>query len=405
MTFISRLKTRFEGKKLISDRTKKVLKLATSIVEKIPSKKDSTAQTIVKLMSIADDIDSARTVKKPTLAEVLKPYGVVPKTSALFVSMFHETKLNEDFVMGHQVVEGHSFYEAISKEHGTLIFTRNWDNKPEPTFYHSADFDFARVLQRTWDNYNGRIHFEIRWNKSVYSTFSAVANPLYGTDESRMNEMVARHRRFQVDQRTRAYMFHGEPGTGKTSFAIAFADKVGGRILRVDAQSFAMVSVSDIIFLIDALSPDFILIDDVDKADVGMSLPTILGILQEIKQHDGKTSLLLTANIITNFDKGFLRPGRVDTWVSFDPPNPTQRRDIIKGYVNAEKVKVDDSLLEELVVTTEGLTQDYLRETAQCLKYDDPSDIIANIKLMQNYLGKAKPKPKPKDEKADDEKK
>lgn len=375
--------------------TKKLLRFASQITERIPKKGDTTLQVALKVMSIIDVAENLREGKKTELPEIVERLDLASKTNGVFPSMFFGTKLHEDFRLDRYSVDGMYVVEAISKEHGNLLFVEKYDKRYEATFYHSRSFDFDKVLQRTWDIYGGRVHFEIYWDRHAFSSFSTIPNPLYGRDAERMEEIVARHRKFQLDGRTRAYMFYGPPGTGKTSFALAFAERVGSRVMRVDAKSFSMVSVTDIIFIIDALEPDFIMIDDIDKADVSVSLPTILGILSEIKQHTKNTSLLLTANTIDRFDHGLLRPGRIDTWVSVDKPDELQRREIIMGYLKNEQLSIDSDVVTNLVSLTDGLTQDYLREVAECLKYDDPCDVVSTITLMRKLLGRPSAVTKP----------
>jgi SpoVK/Ycf46/Vps4 family AAA+-type ATPase len=149
-----------------------------------------------------------------------------------------------------------------------------------------------------------------------------------------------------------------------------------------------MVSSSEINFIIEALQPDFIMVDDVDKADVNHSLPAILGILQELKQHKTKTSLLLTANTVAGFDHGLLRPGRIDTWMTFDPPNADDRRNIINGYLAEAKHVVSEDVVENFVKITADLTQDYLREIAQRLKYEEIEEVVDVIMSMRKLLRK-----------------
>jgi len=375
-------------KGIIPKKAKKALHLATMIVDKIPRRGDSTLQKFVKILSIADAVESTIQVKPTEITEIVERLELTTTTNTVFASMFFGTKLQEQFELKQRMFDGHTIVEATNAEHGTLIFIERWEKQYNPTFYHTKGFDFEKVLQQTWDLYDGRLQFELRWDKSVYTSFSTVPNPLYGDDAARMDKLVARHRRYQLDKMSRAYMMYGAPGTGKTSFAMAFADRIGNRILRIDARSFSMVSVSEVIFIIDALQPDFIMVDDVDKADVNNSLPTILGILQELKMHKTKTSLLLTANVVSTFDHGLLRPGRIDTWMTFGTPDAAARRQIIEGYMNDAKLVVSDDIIDKFVAVTEDLTQDYLREIAQRLKYEEVDEIIEVIMSMRELLKK-----------------
>lgn len=383
------IRNHIRDKGIIPKKAKKALHLATLIVDKIPKRGDSMLQKIVKVLSIADAVENTIQVKPTEIAGIVDRLDLGTTTNSVFASMFFGTKIQEQFELKQYMLDGHMIVEATNAEHGMLLFIERWEKQYNPTFYHTKGFDFEKVLQQTWDLYDGRLQFELRWDKCNYTSFSTVPNPLFGEDAKRMEKLVVRHRRYQVDNVSRAYMMYGAPGTGKTSFAMAFADRIGNRVLRIDARSFSMVSVSEVIFIVDALRPDFIMVDDVDKADVNSSLPTILGILQELKMHKTKTSLLLTANVIDKFDHGLLRPGRIDTWMTFGTPDDATRRQIIEGYMQEANMNVTDEVIDKFVAITADLTQDYLREIAQRLKYEEVDEIVEVIMSMRKLLNKA----------------
>lgn len=118
--------------------------------------------------------------------------------------------------------------------------------------------------------------------------------------------------------------------------------------------------------------------------------------------HKTKTSLLLTANVVASFDHGLLRPGRIDTWMTFGMPDADERRRIIKGYMNEANVVISDDIIENFVMITADLTQDYLREIAQRLKYEEVGEIVEVIMSMRKLLNK--PSLKEKDESKKEEK-
>jgi ATP-dependent 26S proteasome regulatory subunit len=86
-------------------------------------------------------------------------------------------------------------------------------------------------------------------------------------------------------------------------------------------------------FLLDGLRPEFVIIDDLDKADLSKVVPTILDLLQKFKVDYPDTSVILSANNTENFDPGLLRPGRIDTWYEFTLPDADERREILTRYL------------------------------------------------------------------------
>jgi predicted AAA+ superfamily ATPase len=395
MSIVS-IRDHIREKGIIPKKVKTALTIATKIYDKVPRKGDHPIHIVLKLMSIADSIESSLQTKKTEISAIVERLGLATTTNTVFASMFFGTKLQEQFELKRYILDGNPVIEAINPEFGRLLFIERWEKQYSPTFYHTKGFNFEKILKWTWELYDGRLQFEINWSKSTYTTFSRIANPLYGKDAERMDKVVERHMRYLKAGKPRAYMFYGAPGTGKTSFALAFAQRIGDRILRIDARSFSMISVAEIIFIIDALQPDFIMVDDVDKADVNHSLPTILNIIQELKTHNSKTSLMLTANNVGHFDHGLLRPGRIDSWLVFNPPDADERNHIIRGYLAEAEVELDNRTIEEFVKLTDGLTQDYLREVAQRLKYESVEEVITLITSMRKLLGKPDVKPEEK---------
>lgn len=388
MSAIISVRDHIRDKGIIPKPVKKVLGIATRIYDKVPRKGDSTWQVVLKLLSIADSIESSLQAKRTELSVVVERLGLEMTTNSVFTSMFFNTKLQDEFDIQRYALDGNLVVEATNPELGKLLFIERWEKQYSPTFYHNSGFDFQKILERTWELYENRLQFEISWSKSTYSSFSSVPNPLYGLDTARMDKMVTRHKKYLNDGMSRAYMFYGAPGTGKTSFALEFANRTGNRVLRIDARSFATVGSSEMTFIMDALKPDFIMVDDVDKADVNHSLPAILSILTELKMRKTRTSLLLTANNVGQFDPGLLRPGRVDTWITFDMPGANERREILLGYLKTAGIKLSDKSLEHYVHISADLTQDYLREIAQRLKHEEEEEVTDIIMNMRKLLKK-----------------
>jgi AAA+ superfamily predicted ATPase len=98
----------------------------------------------------------------------------------------------------------------------------------------------------------------------------------------------------------------------------------------------------------------------------------------------------MTANIVTNFDNGFYRPNRIDTWLEFKLPELEERKEVIRSYAKLFGVNLDAAIFERLAVESEGLSHDYLREIVSELKQSTPIDeVITLIQLMKTLLLKA----------------
>jgi hypothetical protein len=373
------------------------LKLASDIIPKLPAKDDTLLQVSVKMLGV---IDSAQGILFPTtrgniLDTIIDRYDLEEAKNEQFVSLFFDTDLYEQFkVHRFSLTDYMDVIDASHETYGRLFFIEYTYSSggPESTFYHSKGMEFSEILDGLWESHEGRLHVSVgvgehgSGTKSEFTEFTEWPNPLFGSMQDLMAKHVARHQRLMADKIPRSYMFYGPPGTGKSSFAIQFASRLGSRTLKMDAQSFTHVTLKDVAFLLTNLKPDFLVLDDVDKADVSKGLPTILEILQRFKS-DHALSVLLTANTITQFDLGFLRPGRIDTWVEFPLPEENERRDVIRCYVEQFKAHhVTAEQIAHLAKITSNLSQDYLREVAQLLCYDEIEEVTKTISTMQKLL-------------------
>lgn len=381
---------------LIPKKVRLGLRLATEIVPRLPARGDNLLQVCVKILSLIDSTTNIMSPAKQNALDLLiNQRGLVETKNEQFVSLFFDTNLYEQFnIRRYALTEYQDLIEASSPTFGDLLFIEyNYSNGgPESSFYHEKGMDFAEILRGMWDAYEGRLHVTIgsgqygSGTSSEFASFNEIPNPLYGPMKDRMEALVKRHRRFAIDKVPRSYMFYGRAGTGKSSFALLFAERIGGRSLKMDAQSLSFAHVRDISFLISNLQPDFLIIDDVDKADTAKGLPTLLEILQRFKNEYTSTSLIMTSNTTDTFDDGFLRPGRVDTWEEFKLPEAEERRALITKYVDEFKSPASTEHLDELVKLTEGLSHDYLREVALELRYDEIDHVVKTVTLMHALL-------------------
>ncbi len=390
------------------------MQLARALTQASPTKFDTPLGVVVKLGSALDSINTiVFEGQMDTLTRIGRERDLTMKTSEPFVQLYFHTTLRESFderrIMPDNTggVYGGSMeiVHAIHPECGEVYFCRMQGPQGQaslPSFYHSKDFDFERALSILWEQYDGRIQATVLrtiqgpFNTSQstqFSTFSTIPNPLYGPMHARMEHLVERQRRFKTDKVARSYMFYGDPGTGKSSFAEAFAERLGERTLRIDASALALMSVEDMNFLIKSLRPEFLLIDDMDKANMSSSVATLLSILQRFKTDYPDVTVLITANAITMFDPGFFRPGRIDTWIEFKAPTDEERTTILADYCKELKIATKAEDVARLVEASKGLTHDYVREIAYELRCDDVEHVVEHIEQMRALLGNTRGAP------------
>ena len=141
-------------------------------------------------------------------------------------------------------------------------------------------------------------------------------------------------------------------------------------------------------FLLSNLRPDFLLIDDVDKANADQALATLLDVLERFKSEHPHVTVIMTANMVSGFDHGMLRPGRIDTFVEFKLPRRSERGELLRRY-GVDGVSAAH-LLER---ATKGLSHDYVRELALALKHEALEDVLETARTMRRLLAATKPPP------------
>ncbi len=372
------------------------VELAKKLSESLPDKDDSAVRAAAKLVTTADAV---RSVLWPTVGDPVAVYvsqhGLRERRSEPFVRMFFATDLADKFTIGHVRMGDYRSLVDARGPMGHFAFVKSdYETHHEPTFYVGESVDMTSVLEALWASYNGRIHVTVAPGMygratSEFASFDEAAWPLFGEAPALLKSHVERFRRCKSNGVNRSYMLFGPPGTGKSLFAMKLAQECGRRTMKLSASSLQHASVKDILYLFENLSPDFLLIDDVDKVDVGNALSTLLEVLQRLKR--SSTAVVMTANAIDGFDVGLLRPERIDTWIEFGLPDVAERRAVLASYASAMQSTVPPRDLDELAQVSCGLSHDYLRELVTELRQNGSMpDTRAMISTMKRLLGSVK---------------
>jgi hypothetical protein len=370
---------------------RKVLRIASDVVQKLPTKDDGPLAVVVKAVAIAESVHSIGMGSYTSLAEMARDRGFEPRRSEQFVTLFFKTPLGASFsTRRYALTPYETVIEATALDgSGTLYFSA-CNGEVDENYYYSSGLQFGPVMARFWGEHEGRVHVSVSsygWRtKTEYETFPRSANPLYGKAQGDLKAFQIRHLRYLKDNVAKTYLFLGAPGTGKTTFALRFAEALGYRTCKMDATSLLHVRAKEFGDLLTQLAPDVMILDDVDKADLAKVMPTILEILERVKATHPETTIILTANSAKGMDPGFVRPGRLLVR-RFKLPTPAERRVVLSGYL--PEGKLSDKELNLLVEKTEGMSQDYLREAAEQLNYDSFAEVLAAIDEMHEIKGEA----------------
>ncbi|KAF1928367.1 putative BCS1-like ATPase [Didymella exigua CBS 183.55] len=165
----------------------------------------------------------------------------------------------------------------------------------------------------------------------------------------------------------RGYLFHGPPGTGKTSLSFALAGIFGLHIYCISLSEVGL-SEADLNKLFNELPRRcIVLLEDIDSAGLrrddepapepasptvpGSKAPTasdrpgprkslislagLLNVIDGVASHEGRV-LIMTTNRLETLDDALTRPGRVDIRIPFTLATRTQIRDIFRRMYGAD---------------------------------------------------------------------
>jgi hypothetical protein len=372
---------------------RRLLKTSGEILEKVPNKDDNTLVTAVKIVSLADAAYEYLNGKDDPALEYLNQFSLIKKTNGQFVSLFFSSFLKREFKITNTTVEqDQRVIRADVPNNGTLFFTEwTYDGgEKSDVFYHTEDFDFKKLLSDIWNIYGGKIYVSISeggWTRSkgaMFSQFPIPKDKIYGKAAPFLQKMIQKELQYRIDNIPRCFLFVGEPGTGKSSFAMHMTEK-SDRVLKFNAKGLHSISADNINFLLDGLEPEYIIIDDIDRVMISSSLATLLSILDMIKETHPDTVLILTANDADELSQALKRPGRIDEIIEFEAQDKDERKEILVGYLEAFKSNLSDNQVEMVVDATDGFTAAYMRELAIQAKYLSFDDLITFISNVNKY--------------------
>lgn len=378
--------------------------IARKLGETLPTKESGllrgAMQTVTAVHAVAG-IVSPRMNEDPMTAFVRR-HGLARSPEMHLGPLIFGTPIRRRFdVATSAISEGMNVTCASHPDVGSFYWRHGKDTDPEdlaewsPDCWQSAGASLEKIVELLWEVHEGRMragHSQRHGPVAmVIAPMPRVERAMYASAVPRLERLVARHRRFAARKIARAYMFHGAPGTGKTTCALAMADRLGTRLLRLEAVSGFTIGFNQLRASIGRLGPDFVLIDDVDKLHVDQR-GFLLDMVEGMKESLPGVGLLFTSNVVDVFDVGMMRPGRIDTWVEFALPDAAERREVLSAYLCALAVELPTEDVDRLVAASDGLSHDYLRDLAQaCLHADDLAEVEQGLSKMRRLVATKPP--------------
>lgn len=131
-----------------------------------------------------------------------------------------------------------------------------------------------------------------------------------------VNATVDRIKKFKALGLSRSLIFHGVPGTGKSTIMRAITRSLDARSVRIKTSDIANNKLTSHFFesLIQITGPTVIIIDDLDRIETKAAL-----ILDTIEKYNGIVNVVMASmNRINAVDAALIRPGRFDEHVLID---------------------------------------------------------------------------------------
>lgn len=392
---------RLDGQNVLR-RALPLLKLGTELLGKIPTARDTWPEKLAKVLALLDATNKVYGGGRSKMRELSDRYALVERESETFVRIFFATTLRDLFTIRRQTLdEKEDLLEAVGADGERLFFreTHYGGARIESDFYATPGIDFSSVIDRLWGQYPDGIYLSVTtepggWRKdtTICEVPPVPVDRLSRKARDRLAVVMATHAHFIHDGVHRCYLCYGPPGTGKSTFAVLFARAAGGRALKLDAASLPLLSVKELGFLLDALRPGFLVIDDLDRAPVAEVGARVLFMLERLKTHYPAMTVVLTANDPRKLDAAMLRCGRIDIPLLFDAPEPDETEQMVRALLvhhDVPSARSTAEVIKQIVDGSDHLTHAYLDDLCRRLRHEDVPDVLASVMLLKRLAEEA----------------
>ena len=206
----------------------------------------------------------------------------------------------------------------------------------------------------------------------------ALADALAAVIDPAVREKYARYR----IKPPKGVLLYGTPGTGKTSFARAAAERFGCAFYVVNASSITGSYVGQTEGNIRALfaharnnTPSIVFFDEIDaigrkRGQQAVNSPSDLALNVLLAELDGFTRaegvfVIAATNRLDVLDEALIRPGRFDTKIEVGLPDQKARRALLELYLKDRPHTLQEKDFSRLAAMAEGLSPAGIRAAVE----------------------------------------
>jgi len=388
-------------KLMYSPKVRMLSRFATSVLETVSIVDTKNPISVATgLASLLDSGVEAFDIPLPTKIEQYgESHSLIERISYLGSIVVSSGLLDE---MQPKVVcmDGKVVLKELAFDFGRFFYVENTDSATQVDdeldrihgyYYTTQNFPFEKLFDKIWSRYKDGIYLSIKSTieegsdiRDIRMHKLSISDLAYISQEPNLEKFCKELARYRAKNISRSYMLIGDPGMGKTSYAVLASKSFTRRILKIDPGVSQHLGSGEFDFIIQNLHPEVIIFDDFDQA---VDSKHLLFALEMIKQQFPNITIFATVNDFEGLDPAIKRPGRIDKRIWFDLPSETDRRNVLLFYLEKFKVTFTEDQLTTLMNNTDKMSPAYIREL--CVRLDTDGwegleDIIIEFKRTLN---------------------
>ena len=160
--------------------------------------------------------------------------------------------------------------------------------------------------------------------------------------------------------------------------------------MKMDPDCLALMGAGEFCFLMEALAPDVIVLDDVDRSPLGGGGAKILYLMERVKVKAPRTALVLTVNDHKAMDHALLRSDRIDEAIEFTTPTEEEMTQMAAGMCHRYGAPPEMAPRVAAALLGNGMGHAYVNDFCRRLRREPFDEALASIQLLHRLSLEAK---------------